>query len=102
MAGKTQSYDCADHSGGLVNVQQPALQTKTTENKIVVFTNFFDAKYSHHGQFQAINKLWKILKEMGIPDHLTWLLRNLYAGQEVTVRMEHGTTDWFQVGKGAH
>ena len=48
------------------------------------------------------NKLWKILKEMGIPDHLTWLLRNLYAGQEVTVRMEHETTDWFQVGKGAH
>ena len=45
-------------------------------------------------------KLWKILKEMGIPDHLTCLLRNLYAGQEVTVRTGHGTTDWFQVGKG--
>ena len=43
---------------------------------------------------------WKILKEMGIPDHLTCLLRNLYAGQEVTVRTEHGTTDWSQIGKG--
>ena len=46
------------------------------------------------------NKLWKILKEMGIPDHLTCLLRNLYAGQEATVRTGHGTTDWYQRGKG--
>ena len=46
------------------------------------------------------NTLWKFLKEMGIPDHLTCLLRNLYAGQEVTVRTGHGTTDWFQIGKG--
>ena len=46
------------------------------------------------------NKLWKILKEMGIPDYLICLLRNLYAGQEATVRMGHGTTDWFQIGKG--
>ena len=46
------------------------------------------------------NKLWKILKEMGLPDHLTFLLRNLYAGQEATVRTGHGTTDWFQIGKG--
>ena len=45
------------------------------------------------------NKLWKILKEMVIPDHLTCLLRNLYAGQEATVRTGHGTTDWFQIGK---
>ena len=45
------------------------------------------------------NKLWKILKEMGIPDHLTCLLRNLYAGQEATVRIRIGTTDWFQIGK---
>ena len=43
---------------------------------------------------------WKILKEMGIPDHLTGLLRNLYAGQEATVRTGHGTTDWLQIGKG--
>ena len=46
------------------------------------------------------NKLWEILKEMEIPDHLTCLLRNLYAGQEATVRTGHGTTDWFQIGKG--
>ena len=46
------------------------------------------------------NKLWRIQKEMGIPDHLTCLLRNLYAGQEATVRTGHGTTDWFQIGKG--
>ena len=46
------------------------------------------------------HKLWKILKEMGIPDHLTCLLRNLYPGQRATVRTGHGTTDWFQIGKG--
>ena len=46
------------------------------------------------------NKLWKLLKEMGIPDHFTCLLRNLYAGQVATVRARHGTTDWFQIGKG--
>ena len=46
------------------------------------------------------NKLWKILKEMGIPDHLNCLLRNLHAGQEATVRTGHGTTEWFQIGKG--
>ena len=48
------------------------------------------------------NRLWKILQEMGRPDHLTCVLRNLYAGQEATVRTEHGTTDWFQIGKGVH
>ena len=46
------------------------------------------------------NKLWKILKDMGLPDHLTYLLRNLYAGQEATVKTRHGTTDWLQIGKG--
>ena len=48
------------------------------------------------------NKLWKILQEMGIQDHLTCLLRTLYAGQEATVRIGHGTTNWFQIGKGVH
>ena len=48
------------------------------------------------------NKQWKILKAMGIPDHPTYLLQNLYAGQEATVRTGHGTTDWFQTGKGVH
>ena len=48
------------------------------------------------------NQLWKILEEIEIPDHLTCLLRNLYAGQEATLRTGHGTTDWFQIGKGVH
>ena len=48
------------------------------------------------------NKLWKILKEMGTPDHLTCLLRNLYAGHKATIRTGHGTTGWFQIGKGVH
>ena len=48
------------------------------------------------------NKLWTIQREMGIPDHVTYLLRNLYAGQEATARTGHGTTDWFQIGKGVH
>ena len=56
--------------------------------------------YAKVFDFVDHNKLWKILKEMGIPDHLTCLLRNLFAGQEATVRTEHGTTDWFQIGKG--
>ena len=58
--------------------------------------------YSKDSDCVDHNKLWKILKEMGIPDHLTCLLRNLYAGQEATVRTGHGTTDWFQTGKGVH
>ena len=56
------------------------------------YAKAFDCVDHHH-------KLWKILKEMGIPDHLTCLLKNLYAGQEATVRTGHGTTDWFQIGK---
>ena len=59
---------------------------------IIDYSKAFDSVYH--------NKLWKILKEMRIPDHLTCLLRNLYAGQEATVRTGHGTTDWFQIGKG--
>ena len=59
-------------------------------------------QFSFQSQRKAIlkNVLWKILQQMGIPDHLTCLLRNLYAGQEATVRTGHGTTDWFQKGKG--
>ena len=55
--------------------------------------------YAKAFDFVDHNKLWKILKEMGISDHLTCLLRNLYAGQEATIRTGHGTTDWFQIGK---
>ena len=56
----------------------------------------------NHANCVDHNKLWKILKEIGIPDHVTCLLRNLYAGHEATVRNRHGTTDWFQIGKGVH
>ena len=61
---------------------------------------FFFIDYAKDIDCVSHNKLWKILKEMGIPDHLPCLLRNLYAGQEATVRTGHGTTDWFQIGKG--
>ena len=71
---------------------------KARENqKNLCFTNYtraFDCE-DHH-------KLWKILQEMGIPDSLTCLLRNLYASQEATVRTRHGTMNWFQIGKGVH
>ena len=64
--------------------------------------NIFFYFINHTKSFDCVdhNKLWKILKEMGIPDHLTCLLRNLYAGQEATVGTGHGTTDWFQIEKG--
>ena len=66
--------------------------------------NIYFCFIDHAKAFDCVdhNKLWKILKEMGIPDHLTYLLRNLYAGQEATVRIGHGTTDWFQIGKRVH
>ena len=84
---------------------------KAEEQKIKLPTSAGSSKKAR--EFQKIiyfcfidcvdhNKLWKILKQMGIPDHLTCLLRNLYAGQEETVITEHGTTDWFQIGKGVH
>ena len=63
---------------------------------------FFFINYAKAFDCVDHNKLWIILKEMEIPDHLTCLLRNLYAGQEATVRTGHGTTDWFQIGKGVH
>ena len=61
---------------------------------------FFFIDYAKAFDCVDHNKLWKILKEMGIPDHLTWLLRNLYTGQEATVRTGHATTNWFQIGNG--
>ena len=66
--------------------------TRKTSTSTLLYSKGFDC-VDH-------NKLWKIFKEMGIPDHLTCLLRNLYAGQEATVRSRCGTTDWFQIGKG--
>ena len=61
---------------------------------------FLPYDYTKAFDYVDHNKLWKILKELGIPDHVTCLLRNLYAGQEATVRIARGTTDWFQIGKG--
>ena len=61
---------------------------------------FFFSDYAKAFNYVDHNKVWKMLKEMGIPDHLTYLLRNLYAGQEATVRTGHGTTNCFQIGKG--
>ena len=72
---------------------------KTREFQKNIYFCFID--YAKSFDFVDHNKLWTILKEMGISDHLTSLLRNLYAGQEATVRTGHGTTDWFQIGKGA-
>ena len=71
---------------------------KTREFQKNIYFCFID--YTKAFDYVDHNKLWKILKEMGIPDHLTCLLRNLYASQEATVRTGHGTTDWFQIGKG--
>ena len=66
------------------------------------FQNIYFCFIDYAKAFDSVdhNKLWKMLKEMGIPDHLTCLPRNLYAGQEAIVRIRHGTTDWFQIGKG--
>ena len=71
---------------------------KATEFQKNIYFCFID--YAKAFDYVDHNKLWKILQEMGIPDHLTCFLRNLYAGQEATVRNGHGTTDWFQIGKG--
>ena len=71
---------------------------KKQESQKNIYFCFID--YAKAFDYVDHNEQWKILKEMGIPDHLTCLLRNLYADQEATVRTGHGTTDWFQIGKG--
>ena len=73
---------------------------KAREFQKNIYFCFID--YAKAFDYMDHNKLWKILKEMGIPDHLTCCLTNLYAGQETTVRTGHGTTEWFQIGKGVH
>ena len=73
---------------------------KTREFQENIYFCFID--YAKAFDFVDHSKLWKILQEMGIPDHLTCLLRKLYAGQEATVRTRHETADWFQIGKGVH
>ena len=81
-----------------IKLPTPAGSSKKKEFQKNIYFCFIDSAKA----FDCVdhNKLWKILKEMGIPDHLTCLLRNLYAGQEATIRTGHGTTDWFQIGKG--
>ena len=71
---------------------------KAREFQKIMYFCFID--YAKAFDFVDHNNLWKIIQEIGIPDHLTYLLRNLYAGQEATVRTVHETTDWFQIGKG--
>ena len=80
----------------LMNLENIMISKGSESQRTICCFNSIDIKcwdYVNH------NKLWKILKEMGIPDHLTCLLRNLYAGQEATVRTGHGTTDWSKLGK---
>ena len=95
QAGFRKSRGTRDQIANICWIMEKAREFQ--ENIYFCFTDYAKA-------FNCVdhNKLWKILKEMGIPDHLTCLLRNMYAGQEATVRTEHGTTDWFQIGKGVH
>ena len=80
------------------------MKAKDTKEYVLFQKNIYFCFIDYAKAFDCVdhNKLWKILKEMGIPDHLTCLLRNLCAGQEVTVRTGHGETDGFQIGKGIH
>ena len=82
-----------------IKLQHPLDHQKREFQKNIYFCFMDYAKASDRVDH---NKLWKLLQEMGIPDHLTCLLRNLHAGQEATVRTGHGTTDWFQIRKGVH
>ena len=81
-----------------IKLPKSTVSSKKQEFQKNIYISFVD--YAKPFDCVDHNKLWKILKEMGIPDHLTCLLRNLFAGQEVTVRSGHGTTDWFQIRKG--
>ena len=87
--------------------EEPGIKLPTpigSSNKQEFQKNIYFCFIDYAKAFDCVNhnKPWKILKEMGIPDHLTCLLRNLYAGQEAAVRTGYGTTDWFQIGKGVH
>ena len=86
----------------LEKAEEPKIKLPTSIGLSKLQKNSYFCFIDYTKAFDCIdhNKLWEILKEMGIPDHLTCLLRNVYAGQEATVRTGHGTTDWFQIGKG--
>ena len=83
-----------------IKLPTSAGSSKKQEFQINIYFCFID--YAKAFDCVDYNKLWKILQEIGIPDHLTCLLRNLYAGQEAIVRTGHRTTNWFQIGKGVH
>ena len=94
---------------GLENAEEPAIKLSTFVGSYIKQENsrkkknyFWFIDYAKAFDCVDHNKLWNILQEMGIPDHLTCLLRNLYADQEATVRTGHETTDWFQIRKGIH
>ena len=112
-----QFTNTSTFSRGLPTIQR--LRTKTPRNGLIYLSanicwiienarefqkNIYFCFNDYAEDFDCVenNKVWEILKEMGTPDHLSCLLRNLYAGQEATVRTGHGTTDWFQIGKGVH
>ena len=96
QAGFRKDRGTRDQIANICWIMEKAIefQKKNIYFCFIDYAKAFDS-VDHH-------KLWKILKEMGIPDHLTCLLRNLYAGQEAKVRTGHGTTDWFHFGKGVH
>ena len=98
--GKNSRYNCYMYSIHLLwaKINICWIMEKAREFQKTIYFCFID--YAKAFDCVDHNKLWKILPEMGISDHLTCLLRNLYAGQEATVRTGHGTTDWFQIGKG--
>ena len=91
----------------LEKAEEPEIKLPTSAGswkKQVFQKNIYFCFIDYAKAFDCVdhNKLWELLKEVGIPDHLTCLLRNIYAGQKATVRTGYGTTDWFQIGKGVH
>ena len=99
QGGVRKGRGTRDQIANICWIIEKARQFHKKKKKKIYFC-FID--YAKTFDYVDHNKLWNILKEMGIPDHLTYLLRNLYAGQEATVRTGHGTADWFQIGKGVH
>ena len=108
LQARLQQYvncELPDIQAGFEKAEEPEIKlpTSTESSKKQEFQkNICCIDYAKAFDCVDHNKLWKILKEMGIPDHLTCLLRNLYADQKATVRTRHGTTNWFQIGKGVH
>jgi len=99
------NHELPDVEAGFRKAEEPEVKLPTSVEKAREFQkNIYFCFNDYANAFDCMdhNKLWKILKEMGIPYHLTCLLRNLYAGQEATVRTGHGTIDWFKIGKGVH